>query len=116
MTSDQGLEPPSVWTDRLPKRYVERGPHFVSASDGPTWVYEDQGVPIRGAVTNGAIPELGKREMPWRMLDFDRIHPSCYDPVERSRAMDEDHVLAPPVITAARPSNRSAIRPPFGQL
>jgi hypothetical protein len=47
-------------------------------------VFEDQEVPIGGAVTNGAIPELAKRQVPWRMLDFDRIHPSCYDPVERS--------------------------------
>jgi predicted TIM-barrel fold metal-dependent hydrolase len=91
---DHVIEPAHVWTDRLPKRHLERGPHFVVGTGGPTWVFEDQEVPIGGAVTNGAIPELAKRQVPWRMLDFDRIHPSCYDPVERSKAMDQDHVLA----------------------
>jgi predicted TIM-barrel fold metal-dependent hydrolase len=91
---DHVIEPPGVWVDRLPKKYRDVGPRFVEDDAGPTWVFEDQRIPIGGSVTNGAIPELDQRSLPWEMIGFDRIHPSCYDPVERTKAMDRDHILA----------------------
>jgi hypothetical protein len=41
---DHILEPPSVWADRLPRKYAGVGPRIESGDDGEFWVYEDRRV------------------------------------------------------------------------
>lgn len=91
---DHVIEPPGVWVDRLPKRFLDRAPRFTIEDGAPTWVFEDQRLAMGGAVTNGAVPDASKRNPPWRMIGYEHMHPSCYDPAERVKAMDLDHVLA----------------------
>jgi predicted TIM-barrel fold metal-dependent hydrolase len=91
---DHVIEPPGVWVDRFPAKLREQAPRWVEDDEGPAWLFEDQRIPIGGAVTNGSIPDVKDRHVPWRMLNYDQIDPSCYDSVERSRAMDQDHVIA----------------------
>ncbi len=61
---------------------------------GPAWIYEDVRVPVNATVTGAANLDPAARPPVWEPLDFDRIHPACYDPVARVAAMDADHVYS----------------------
>ena len=91
---DHLIETPTVWTDRLPARYRDTGPRFIRDDQGPTWMFEDVRRPIGGSVTNGALWPPSRRPPSFEPLDFEHIDPACFDPVARTKAMDEDHVLA----------------------
>jgi predicted TIM-barrel fold metal-dependent hydrolase len=91
---DHVIEPPDVWTNRLPQKYKDLGPRWVNEGAGPCWAFEDVRTPINSTVTGGAIADHSKRPSLWKSLDFDEIDPACYDPKARVRAMDSDHVLA----------------------
>jgi predicted TIM-barrel fold metal-dependent hydrolase len=88
---DHVIEHPRVWQDRLPKKYLEIGPRIVSDANGEAWRYEDLRWPTFGlSVTAGKKKEDYKAEY----LSFADMRPGCYDPVERAKDMDSDHVIA----------------------
>ena len=41
---DHVIEPPTVWTDRLPAKYQDIGPRMVDSPEGELWLYEDKRV------------------------------------------------------------------------
>ncbi|MEV0766731.1 amidohydrolase family protein [Nocardia salmonicida] len=115
---DHLIEPPSVWVDRLPKKFLEDGPRIVemdmsqSAGDeelskallehsraggagkkrlAEVWVYEGRVYPNIGlnAVAGKKPQEYGMD--PTRYSD---MLPGCYDPVARVADMDVDGVQA----------------------
>lgn len=115
---DHLIEPPSVWVDRLPKKFIEDGPRIVemdmsqSAGDeelsktllehsragaegkkrlAEVWVYEGRVYPNIGlnAVAGKKPQEYGMD--PTRYSD---MLPGCYDPVARVADMDVDGVQA----------------------
>jgi predicted TIM-barrel fold metal-dependent hydrolase len=91
---DHLIEPPSVWVDRLPAAYRERGPRWITDDLGEAWHIEGNvRVAINGAVTAAAFPP--ERKPPsFQPLAWSEIPPSCHDPIARAEAMDADHVLA----------------------
>jgi len=108
---DHVLEPPSVWTDRLPAKFKDRAPHyerrrvgqtrwergaFVTEKDdnGPetdVWVFGDVVKPIR---RNIAAAGLDREEMDLNPISFDEMRKGVYDPVARLQDMDLNHVEA----------------------
>ncbi|MET0910234.1 MAG: amidohydrolase family protein [Ilumatobacteraceae bacterium] len=88
---DHLVEPPDLWTSRLPRKMVERGPRVVSIEGGAdAWAFEDRVEPIWGnAAASGRdrTPALTKTRYS-DMLD------GYFDPVARLAAMDEGDVLA----------------------
>ena len=63
---DHLIEPPHVWTDRLPKKYIEDGPRIVEfpregKSPMHQWVYEGRSYPNIGlnAVAGKSPEEFG---------------------------------------------------------
>ncbi|WP_258081410.1 amidohydrolase family protein [Nocardia nova] len=115
---DHLIEPPSVWVDRLPKKFIEDGPRIVemdmsqNAGDeelskvlldaaraggqgakrlSEVWVYEGRVYPNIGlnAVAGKKPQEYGMD--PTRYSD---MLPGCYDPVARVADMDVDGVQA----------------------
>ena len=103
---DHVVEPPTVWTDRLPARDRERGPHVVQdtcqtvndpktlrvsytkGGEGPVidwWVYEDLVKVVPKVVACAGFPVEEHTTDPIAYRD---MRPGCYDPVRRLADMD----------------------------
>jgi predicted TIM-barrel fold metal-dependent hydrolase len=103
---DHVVEPPTVWTDRLPARDRERGPHVVQdtcqtvndpktlrvsytkGGEGPLidwWVYEDLVKVVPKVVACAGFPVAEHNTDPIAYRD---MRPGCYDPVARLVDMD----------------------------
>lgn len=102
---DHVVEPRNLWTDRLPQRFLERGPHvermnignmsirtgsleFEMTDDGApsdVWCYEDLRVPTFRPSAAAGTPRHEVRMVP---ITFDDMRPGCYDPVARLADMD----------------------------
>lgn len=90
---DHLVEPPHLWTERLPSRYRGIGPRVEELPNGrEVWRYEDIVAPVeigmvrtREGLDREAFPD-GVR--------FDEMRPGCYDPKERLVDMDRDGVWA----------------------
>lgn len=94
-TDDHLIEHPGVWSDRLPRKYVNSGPRIVEqprAAGGPpseVWCYDDRIYPYIGLnAVAGKRPEQFGIE-PTR---YDEMIPGCYDPKARIIDMDIDGV------------------------
>ncbi len=99
---DHIVEPPTLWTDRVPKALADAVPHVrrekVESLIRPgtqvwadVWHYEDVAEPLRrgfGAVGKPAV------ENDLEPMVFDEIRRGCYDPVARLADMDVDGVEA----------------------
>jgi predicted TIM-barrel fold metal-dependent hydrolase len=109
---DHVIEPAHLFERWLPARYRDRGPktqrkgiagttlhggsdyRFEFADDAPKadmWVYEDLVVPLRKNIASAGFP---REEMSLVSLTYDEIRPGCFDPVERLKDMDINHVEA----------------------
>jgi predicted TIM-barrel fold metal-dependent hydrolase len=89
---DHVIEPPNVWSDRIPSRYRDAAPHVVREDGKEVWVYED----IRG-VTGSALNATVHRRRDQIALDglsYSDMAPGCYDPVARITDMNEAGMLA----------------------
>ena len=103
---DHVVEPPTVWTDRLPAADRERGPRVVQdtcltsgdpqtlrvsytkGGDGPLvdwWVYEDLAKVVPKVVACAGYPVEEHTIDPIAYRD---MRPGCYDPVARLADMD----------------------------
>ncbi|HEX7095248.1 MAG TPA: amidohydrolase family protein, partial [Acidimicrobiales bacterium] len=103
---DHVVEPPTVWTDRLPAADRDRCPRVVKdtcrttvdpatqavryekGGDGPLidwWVFEDTAKVIPKVVACAGIPIEEHTVDP---ISYDEMRPGCYDPVARLADMD----------------------------
>lgn len=89
---DHLIEHPKVFTDRLPKKFLEDGPRIVEDEQKRhVWHMEGDVFPYIGLnAVAGKSPEAFGMEP----LRFDDMIPGCYDPVERIKDMDADGVQA----------------------
>lgn len=105
------VEPPDVWSSRLPARYREIGPHvkylpagnpkldgsmYIEApgTDGPPvawWFYEDKPYSVKRLIAAAGYPA---DEVTLTSINFDEMRPGCWQPNERLRDMDLNHVEA----------------------
>ena len=109
---DHVVEPPDLWSSRLPERFCERGPRIVrekgaldpktlkwatatdqSGDEGTiadVWYYDGLKAPVSSlsaaAGLDGA-PAIGS-------TTFDDIHPACWKQKERLEAMADNHMDA----------------------
>ena len=88
---DHVIEHATVWTDRLPRKLQEAGPHVVEEDGRELWVYEGT-----RNVTMGLNAVAGKPQEEWDMepTRFSDMIPGCYDPHERARDMLADGIRA----------------------
>jgi predicted TIM-barrel fold metal-dependent hydrolase len=88
---DHVIEPPHVWTDRIPAKYGDEIPHMVETKVGPAWQYDGKRVPTSGlSVTAGK----SKEEFSPDPVTFDQMRKGVYDPIERVADMDRAGILA----------------------
>src|ERR1700736_5412293 len=97
---DHVIEPPQLWSSRLPAKFLDRAPRYerrrvgktrwhvgafvTDADDNGTetdvWCYEDVVKPIR---RNIAAAGLDRDEMDLNSISFDDMRKGCYDPIAR---------------------------------
>jgi len=84
---DHVIEPPHVWTERLPAKYRDAGPRLL---EDDAWYYEGKRLPTSGlSVTRGKR----KEEFTPNPVPYSEMHPSAYDPVARVADMDRAGIL-----------------------
>jgi predicted TIM-barrel fold metal-dependent hydrolase len=108
---DHVIEPPHVWSSRLPAKYRDVGPRYERRRVGKTrwdqggfvtdrddageeadvWCYETVVKPIR---RNIAAAGLDRDEMDLNPINFDAMRKGCYDPAARLADMDLGHIDA----------------------
>lgn len=95
---DHIIEHPRVWSDRLPARFQEAGPHVVHENGVDRWVYEDTLGPGIGSLSS-ALPSLrDKVRANEPRVVFPQTYaealPGCYDPKERAKDLLDNGVVA----------------------
>jgi predicted TIM-barrel fold metal-dependent hydrolase len=89
---DHVLEPPNVWTDRVPAADRDRAPHMELDDDGQDyWVYDGKRYPSSGL---SAVAGRSKEEFSPEPLPYSEMRPGCYDARERIADMDRAGILA----------------------
>src|SRR5664279_5526984 len=108
---DHVVEPPNVWTDRLPKKYHDVGPRIVRAPMGeityiggkltvvpgsegfPTdwWYYEDLKRPLLRVDSAVGVP---RDEVTMRGVTYEDMRPGSYEVAPRLEDMDVNHLEA----------------------
>ena len=108
---DHVIEPPTVWTSRLPTRLVDAGPRVVRlpagelglsgaryverpGTDGPLvdyWVYGDLHMSLKRAV---AAAGRDRDDMTMTATTYDDVRPGCFEQVPRLADMDANWVQA----------------------
>lgn len=79
---DHIIEPPAVWTDRIPKRYAEDCPRVVTTDDGgERWLYEGEAVATMGL---NAVAGKPKKDFALDPTGYDDMIRGCFDPVARA--------------------------------
>jgi predicted TIM-barrel fold metal-dependent hydrolase len=83
---DHLIEPPDMFTGRVPDKYADRAPHIVEYDDGrQSWIYEDKPYPNVGL--NAVV---GRPKDEWSMdpARFDEMRKGCWDIDARVADMD----------------------------
>jgi predicted TIM-barrel fold metal-dependent hydrolase len=108
---DHVVEPPDLWTSRLPAKYRDIGPHieympmgqpildggsYIEApgTEGKLiawWCYEDHRYSVKRLVAAAGYPP---EEIGMEGITFDEMRPGCWQPAARLADMDINHVEA----------------------
>ena len=88
---DHVVEPPHLFEGRLPAKYVDLAPKFVTREDGTNaWIYE--GNEIANVALN-AVAGRPPEEYGMEPTSFAELRAGCYDIDERVKDMDANGVL-----------------------
>src|SRR6204780_1678911 len=89
---DHTVEPPDMFKDHLPKKYVDDAPRLVHNDDGSDcWQFRDTVIP--NAALN-AVAGRPKEEYGIEPQGLDEIRPGCYNVDERIKDMNAGGILA----------------------
>ena len=110
---DHVVEPPNLWTDRLPSKYRDVGPRVVRQRVAPpqlglaqhahevgpdedgqwadVWFYEDQRHPV---LMLGAAAGFSHDDIEFRTVTYDEMRPGCYEHQARLADMDQAGIEA----------------------
>src|SRR4051794_19174204 len=78
---DHIIEPPDLWTSRVPARYVDEAPRVIERDGVQLWAYEDR---LNTQIGLNAV--AGKPRDQWNIepARFADMIPGCYDPQARA--------------------------------
>jgi len=96
---DHLVEPPSLWAERLPAKYLEAGPHVVEEAiegrpdEAPAnvWIYEGDRFPQIGL---NAVAGKDPKDYGTEPMRYSDMIPGCYEPQARVIDMNLDGVQA----------------------
>ncbi|MFI0407999.1 amidohydrolase family protein [Actinomadura sp. 3N508] len=102
---DHVVEPPDLWTSRLPRRFLDRGPRIVRQKGrlaipggwredtggdwADVWLYDDLVTPLMKLSAAVGFDDVG-----FGAVTFDDIRPGCWKQAERLADMDANHMEA----------------------
>ncbi|HKY13276.1 MAG TPA: amidohydrolase family protein [Microthrixaceae bacterium] len=88
---DHLIEPADLWSTRVPARYRDTAPRFVTEGTDEFWVYED-----RQIITSGlnAVAGKSKEEFSPEPIGYADMREGCYEPAARVADMDQGRVLS----------------------
>src|SRR5581483_4982589 len=85
---DHLIEPPDLWTSRLPSRYRDEAPKVIKNDAGEdVWAYAGAQNPI---VALNAVAGLDVEDFSTRNISYDDMRPGVYNVAERIKDMDAD--------------------------
>jgi predicted TIM-barrel fold metal-dependent hydrolase len=88
---DHVVEPPHLFEGRLPAKYADLAPKFITREDGTNaWEYNGE---VVGNVALNAVAGRPPDEYGMEPTSFDELRPGCYDINERVADMDANGVL-----------------------
>ncbi len=89
---DHTVEPPDMFKNHLPKKYIDDAPRLVHNEDGSdTWQFRDTIIPN---VALNAVAGRPKEEYGLEPQGLDEIRPGCYNVDERIKDMNAGGILA----------------------
>jgi len=88
---DHVLEPPDVWTSRVPAKDRDRAPHLETDGDLEFWAYDGKRFPHSGL---SAVVGKSKEEFSPEPLPYSEMRPGCYNAAARVEDMNQAGVLA----------------------
>ncbi len=89
---DHLIEPPRVFLDRVPRRYLDALPRIIEDENGHhVWMFEGRRYPQIGL---NAVAGKDPKDYGTEPVRYEDMIPGCYDPVERAKDMDLDGVQA----------------------
>ena len=89
---DHTVEPPDMFKDHLPKKYIDDAPRLVHNDDGSDcWQFRDTVIPN---VALNAVAGRPKEEYGIEPQGLDEIRPGCYNVDERIKDMNAGGILA----------------------
>ena len=89
---DHVIEPPDVWSSRLPRNLVDAGPRMVRDDDGSeAWHYDGKKISTLGL---SACAGKSRKEFSYTPLAYSEMRPGCYDSAARVEDMDHAGILA----------------------
>lgn len=88
---DHVLEPPDVWTSRVPAKDRDRAPHIEHDGKLEFWLYEGKRSPHSGL---SAVVGKSKEEFSPEPLPYSEMRPGCYNAAARVEDMNTAGVLA----------------------
>ncbi|EUA39938.1 amidohydrolase 2 domain protein [Mycobacterium avium subsp. avium 2285 (R)] len=89
---DHTVEPPDMFKNHLPKKYLDDAPRLVHNPDGSDmWKFRDTVIPN---VALNAVAGRPKEEYGIEPTGLDEIRPGCYNVDERVKDMNAGGILA----------------------
>jgi len=89
---DHIIEPPDMFRNHLPKKYLDEAPRMVHTDDGAdVWAFRDVVIPN---VALNAVAGRPKEEYGLEPQGLDEIRKGCYDVDERVKDMNAGGILA----------------------
>jgi predicted TIM-barrel fold metal-dependent hydrolase len=89
---DHVIEPPDLFVNHLPQRYLDRAPKLVRNDEGSdVWMF---GPLVMETAALNAVAGRPKDEYGMEPQSLDEVRPGCYDVGERVKDMDAGGVLA----------------------
>jgi len=87
---DHIVEPPDVWSSRVPRKFLDRAPQVVDSGDIEYWVVDGEKMPTIGLNAVAGKPENWTAD-PVRFTD---MIPGCYDARARAEDMRSAGIMA----------------------
>lgn len=87
---DHLLEPPELWTSRLPTKFHDTCLRVENIDGIDFWVYGDERFPTMKMFATAGIPQS---EWDMGVINYADMLPACYDAKARSKALREDGIV-----------------------
>ena len=105
---DHTVEPPDMFKNHLPKKYVDDAPRLVHNDDGSdTWQFRDTVIPN---VALNAVAGRPKEEYGLEPQGLDEIRPGCYNVDERVKDMNAGGILGVDLFPVVPGVRRTPVR------